>query len=366
MAIPQGVRDVVGRRLDRLSEAANEVLLLAAICGREFRLEILVRVSHRPEPEVVAALREAVGAHLIVESGDDPGRFWFAHALVNETLHAEVPAARCAAIHSEIGAALEAAPSSDPDRQLGELARHFLAAGSAGDLERAVDYATLAAARAGERLAHEDAASLYAKALDALDLIPEPGVQRQLTLLLKLGEAQTRAARNREARASLERAAELARGLDSSEDLGRAAVAISFLAEAGVVDEPMIGLLEDALAASGEEDSPLRSQILSSLAQQLYWIDAAGRSSDLGLEELEMARRLDDPRSLALALIRRQFTGPIGPAEVRRRLQESDELHDLAKRLGDLELELRAHIYRLHNRLELGDIHGADADLAAY
>ena len=366
VAIPQGVRDVVGRRLDRLSEAANEVLLLAAICGREFRLEILVRVSHRPEPEVVAALREAVGAHLIVESSDDPGRFWFAHALVNETLHAEVPAARCAAIHSEIGAALEAAPSSDPDRQLGELARHFLAAGSAGDLERAVDYATRAAARASERLAHEDAASLYAKALDALDLIAEPGAQRQLSLRLKLGDAQTRAARNREARATLERAAELARGLGSSEDLGRAAVATSFLAEAGVVDEPLIGLLEEALAASGEEDSPLRSQILSSLAQQLYWIDAAGRSSDLGLEALEMARRLDDPRSLALALIRRQFTGPIGPAEVRRRLQESDELHDLAKRLGDLELELRAHIYRLHNRLELGDIHGADADLAAY
>jgi class 3 adenylate cyclase len=49
-----------------------------------------------------------------------------------------------------------------------------------------------------------------------------------------------------------------------------------------------------------------------------------------------------------------------------RRLRESDELHDLAKRLGDLELELRAHVYRLAGRLAVGDIPGMDADLAAY
>ena len=366
VAIPQGVRDVVGRRLDRLSEAANDVLRLAAIYGREFRLEVLAQVSRRPHAEVESGLAEAVDAHLIVESNDDPGHFSFAHALVNETLHAEVPAARCAAIHSEIAAALESAPAGDADRRLGELARHYLAAGSAGDLQRAVDYAGRAADRARERLAHEDAAGLYGKALDALDLTPSPVGERQLELLLKLGEAQTRAGRSRAARATLERAAELARRLELMPELGRAAVAISFLAEAGVVDEPQIALLEEALAGCGEGDSALRSQILSSLAQQLYWVDAPGRSADLGLEALEMARRVDDPRSLALALIRRQITGEIGVEPTRRRLEESQELHDLAKRLGDLELELRAHAYRLVSRLQLGDIHGVDSDLDAY
>ncbi len=79
-----------------------------------------------------------------------------------------------------------------------------------------------------------------------------------------------------------------------------------------------------------------------------------------------MARRIDDPKSLALALVRRQFTGGVGPDETRRRLRESDEMHDLAKRLGDRELELRAHVYRLRDRLELGEIGEVDADLAAY
>jgi class 3 adenylate cyclase len=79
-----------------------------------------------------------------------------------------------------------------------------------------------------------------------------------------------------------------------------------------------------------------------------------------------MARRVGDPQAEALALIRRQFTGGIGPEETQRRLRESRELHDLAKRLGNLELEVRAHAYRLRDRLELGDIRGVDAELAAY
>ena len=78
-----------------------------------------------------------------------------------------------------------------------------------------------------------------------------------------------------------------------------------------------------------------------------------------------MARRVEDPKALAAALVRRQFTGAVGPEQVPRRLTESDEMHDLAKRMGDRELELRAHLYRLNARLQLGDIPGVDADLAA-
>jgi eukaryotic-like serine/threonine-protein kinase len=159
---------------------------------------------------------------------------------------------------------------------------------------------------------------------------------------------------------------DLARRLDRPNELARAVLGICFLAEAGVVDEPLIALLEEALAVVGEEDSPLRSQLLSGLAAGLYWIDPAGRSNELGLEALEMARRLDDPGSLALALVRRQFTGGVGPKETERRLREASEMHDLAKRRGDLELEMRSHVYRLVSRLELGDIVGVDADLAAY
>ena len=74
VAVPQGVREVVGRRLDRLSEVANDVLRLAAVCGREFDLEVLERISRRQADEVIAALGEAVEARLVAESGGRPGR----------------------------------------------------------------------------------------------------------------------------------------------------------------------------------------------------------------------------------------------------------------------------------------------------
>ena len=185
------------------------------------------------------------------------------------------------------------------------------------------------------------------KALDALELAPEPDRSRRLELLLELGSEQTKAARQAEARRALEQAAALARELDRPEELARAALGICLLSVAGVVDEDLIDLLTEALEPIGPEDSPLRSQLLSGLAQELYWVDAAGRSNDLGLEALEMARRLDDPDALALALVRRQFTGTVGPEQVRRRLRESKRAARPGQARGDRELELRAHVYRL-------------------
>ena len=312
VAIPQGVREVVGRRLDRLSETANEVLRLAAVCGREFELEVLERVcDRRPRSRSTAALDEAVGGRLVVESRERPGLYSFAHALVRETLQAEVPAARRAAIHREVAEAIEAVHAGELDRYLGELAHHFLEAAPAGDAERAVDYATRAAAGAGERLAHEDAASLYARALEALELAGSPDRERRLELLLELGAAQTRAGRRRrgagDARAR-RRARARARAPERPRP-GRARRSACWR-EAGVVDEPLIELLEEALEAVGRGDCPLRSQLLSGLAQELYWVDAGrSRRRASGSRRWRWRGGSTTRESLALALIRRQFTG---------------------------------------------------------
>src|SRR5205823_1534043 len=76
---------------------------------------------------------------------DAPGRYAFAHALVRETLYAELSAARRARLHAAIGAALEASPT--PNDRVEELAHHFTEAATLGDPERAVAHST----RAGEQ-----------------------------------------------------------------------------------------------------------------------------------------------------------------------------------------------------------------------
>jgi eukaryotic-like serine/threonine-protein kinase len=364
-AIPQGVREVVGRRLDRLSPAANEILALAAICGRSFWLEVLEEVCGHSSAEVGAALGEARDARLITESRERPGLYSFSHALVRETLEAEIPATRRAVIHRQIGEALERIHGSDSERHLAELAHHFLEAAALGEAERAVSYGARAAAQASERLAHEDAASLYARSLEAMELAGRPDPERRLQLLLSLAEAQRCAARPEAARASFREAAAVARQLDRPEELAQAALGMCLIAVVGRHDRELVGLLTEALERTPPGDGARRSQLLSGLAQAVYWVDAEGRSEELGLEALEMARRIADPPSLALALARRQFTGT-GREGAERRLRESEELLELARRLDDPELEPRAHAYHLRDELELGDIAAVDADLASF
>jgi predicted ATPase len=70
LAIPQSVRDVISRRLRRLSEECNRLLVLASVLGREFRLAALARAGGVSEDELLDTLDEAMAA----ESSPAPGR----------------------------------------------------------------------------------------------------------------------------------------------------------------------------------------------------------------------------------------------------------------------------------------------------
>ena len=135
---------------------------------------MLDRVCDRPLAEIEAALREAVANRLVDESARAARALRLLPRARAQTLQAEVPAARRVRLHKRIAEALESVYAGELDAHLGELAHHFLEAGPLGDVECAVDYATRAADAAKGRLAYEDAALLYAKAIDALELAPEP------------------------------------------------------------------------------------------------------------------------------------------------------------------------------------------------
>src|SRR5207245_2362432 len=89
--IPEGLRDVVGKRLSRLSEKTNQALSIAAVIGREFRLDVLQRVAGLPEEELYAALEEA-NERAVVEQRQTLGAvgFRFTHAFFRQTLYEEI------------------------------------------------------------------------------------------------------------------------------------------------------------------------------------------------------------------------------------------------------------------------------------
>ena len=115
VTIPQGVREVIGRRLERLDDVTNDVLTVAAVCGRTFALDSLVEAAGRDEPEVLAALDQAIGARLITEVTGAVPRLHLRPCTHPETIYDELTLNRRIRLHRRIALALE--PRTNPHDQ---------------------------------------------------------------------------------------------------------------------------------------------------------------------------------------------------------------------------------------------------------
>jgi DNA-binding winged helix-turn-helix (wHTH) protein/tetratricopeptide (TPR) repeat protein len=166
----EGIKEVIGRRLSRLSDACNRVLGVAAVIGRQCDAALLEAVADLPESELLDALEEAMRAQLIRESREMSGRFEFVHALIRATLHGELSSPRRAKWHQSVAEAIERrAQTMAAPPPLAELAYHYSQAAAAGAADKALEYAVRAGDRAAEGLAHEEAARLFDTALQSLE-----------------------------------------------------------------------------------------------------------------------------------------------------------------------------------------------------
>jgi DNA-binding CsgD family transcriptional regulator len=365
--IPEGVKEVIGTRLNRLSKTCNEVLANAAAIGRAFRPDIVARLLPAlTDEQVTAALEEALGAS-VIEPATTPGSYQFSHALIRETLYDEIPAIRRSRLHLNIGAALEATLGHDPMANLAALAHHFCAALPGGDPHKAVQYAQRAAERADALFAYEEAARYCRLALQALEAsaVPEDATRR-CQLLIALGEAQVKAGENLQAAAVLEQAATTAKALGVSPELARAALAYEEATwRPGIPGHAAARLLRDALAGIGEGDSVLRARVLSSLARALVFSGEADDAIRVHEDALRMARRLGDAGTTAAAL-RSVVPARWLPERFAARLNTTLEAMRLAQQIGDRERVLEAASWRLFDLMELGDIETRAVEFAAY
>jgi tetratricopeptide (TPR) repeat protein len=180
LGLPQGIKDVIGRRVARLSEAANRTLSLAAVVGREFDIAVLEALGDVPEDRLLDAIDEAVQAQVIAEA-EKAGRFSFVHALIRETLYGELSTTRRVRLHRRVGETIERLTRRAPNPPLADLAYHFVQAASAGVVGKAIDYAVRAGDRAAEALAHEEAARFYGMALQSIEFM-DAGGEREARL----------------------------------------------------------------------------------------------------------------------------------------------------------------------------------------
>jgi DNA-binding SARP family transcriptional activator len=364
--LPEGIREVIGRRLATLSERTSDVLTTAAVIGREFRIELLEALGSYSEDELDEVVEESVNAHVIAEVPGVYGRCSFTHSLIRQTLYDGLTATRRARLHLRVGEALERLEEGSDEPPLAELAHHFCLAPPARGAIKAVQYAERAARQASGVLAYEEAARHYEVALQALEQAGGDGARR-CELLLACGDAQTKAADVMTARATFREAGDAARALGSARLLALAALGYGAAHQmaGGVVDEAVVRLLEEALVAVGASDPALRARLLARLAIELSFSEQRERRAELSGEAVQIARSVGDTSGLGFALVARHWS-LWGPRNVQERLQAANDLLGLAERSGDERLAMQGHRWRMMDLLELGDMDAVDIEIDAY
>lgn len=365
LALPQSVRDAIGRRVDALPAACVPLLHSAAVLGRDFTLPLLVRVAAVADATALELLGDAVHAR-VLDVTDVPGRYRFHHSLIRQTLYDELSTPERMRLHARAADALEASAGADVESVLDELAYHCFEAAPAGTAERAVGYALRAADRARRRLAYEESARHFERALQIVELHGPGDPARHAELVLATASAQALAGARTLTNATFTRAVELGRALGRADIVARAALGLRGEGEMGSpVEATTRAVLEESLAAVDPTEGALRARLLSRLAGTPPYSESMERRDQLSTEALELARRSAEGVALRDALEARCWAC-LGPDHLDAREATARELLALADAQRSPHMALLAHDAMFGSALVRGDLGAADRALAAF
>jgi len=191
MSIPEGLRDVIGRRLSLLSPECNQLLAVSSVIGREFALDTLKAVTGINEDVFMNALKEAVRLSVLEErSQRGLVRYRFTHAFFRQTLYEEIIAPRRIRLHQQVARALEQVYKNRLEEHAAEFAEHFSYSSDRADLEKAVSYGEMAAKRATDVYSYGEAVRLLEQALKVQEVLDPEEKLKRCDLLTALGWAR--------------------------------------------------------------------------------------------------------------------------------------------------------------------------------
>jgi class 3 adenylate cyclase len=364
LGLPQSVREVIGRRVERLGEDCREVLSCAAIIGRDFDLELLVTVADKSEDDLIDVLDAAVEASLLEERSERTGSFSFAHNLINHTLYDELGVTRRSRLHRRVAEALEELCGDDPDSRVAELARHWSAATSPVDAERALTYSRRAGEQALAELAPDEATQWFAQALELCEKAPDSRHTERCELMIGLGEAQRQAGQP-EFRETLLHAGRLAEDLHDADRMARAALANNrgFASAFGIVDKQRVAALERAIEVDPASDEARSARLLSLHAMELQFDPDYERRRALADEALALAREAGDDRHLPYVL-RDHFHAVWAADTLETRRRTAEEMTALTEGTDDPLARIWALDRAVHAAAESGAMGDAAETLA--
>ena len=218
--VPQSIKEVIGRRLERISEPCQRALSLAAVIGRRFRFEVLQAVGELQEEDLLQALEEGMQTQLVREESDaGEVEYDFVHALIREVLYERLSLRRRMTLHQKIGETLERQYANRLDAVAEDLAHHYTRAPHGAGLEKAIEYSLRAGRKSMSLFAHEEAVRYYH---NAAELLEEVGNEPRLAeTQLALGEPLIWLAQTADAVRAYERALAFFERHGTPGDVGR-------------------------------------------------------------------------------------------------------------------------------------------------
>ena len=298
--VPENVRLVIGRRLERLDDHEKQVLTAAAVIGRSFSFQLLTRISQIEVDELFTVIEKAQEMGVIVPSSQGPERpFTFAHELVRQTLLAGISSPRRQRLHARVAEAIERLYPDALNEYFGEISDHLLKAGSFADRERLVRWLTLAGNGALEAAAFEEARRSFKSALSHLNA---EDLGERAHLLASLAMAELSLEHWDAAVTNLREALEIYTNLGDREMIGSS---FAELADAFIWG----GRFQDAAETArrgldylGQDVSANRLRLLAALGQASA-ASAGHEAACAALREaLEIASKLSDPKLEARVL----------------------------------------------------------------
>jgi tetratricopeptide (TPR) repeat protein/ABC-type lipoprotein export system ATPase subunit len=356
--IPDSLQGSLMARLDRLTATAKEVAQVAAVIGREFDRDLLLKVAGLDEQSLDEALLQLMSSQLVVVGGGVVrDALIFRHALIQDTAYQSLLSRRRRHLHETIArAVIEAYPDlvvTQPEL----IAQHCV---KAQKIELAYPYWMKAGERALGRSANYEAVDHFQNALAIAEHLTEAAVRQRevLEATLKLGEALAAAGRVSDAVAKFRLAAQFSREAGNTEAFIRSALGFDiaqFLSARPLAES--LQLLTEAMAKIDADDQRSRCQLLSRLARAHLLVGDSKNSAKCQTAGVNLARRLGDKISLFELSILPFLTPTIveSPTESNARVARIDELKRLSADLNDDDTRGRVLSIDVYVSTELGD-----------
>jgi predicted ATPase/DNA-binding winged helix-turn-helix (wHTH) protein len=185
----ESMGEAIVHHVSSLPEPSVRALVMASVFGTTFHVTLLAAALDTSNAAVLRDLDPALAVRVIAPARS--GAYEFTYPLVRDILYRRITPLDRALFHGRAGEALAAQLDSPVDHaSAGDVARHFVAAAVAGDVDRATEW-SLRAVELAEGCGDTSAAKTYAeRGLDALRFAqrPDPSVRARLVAATRTGD----------------------------------------------------------------------------------------------------------------------------------------------------------------------------------